>query len=151
MPQADSRSITPKILLPKRLPAAVRAKVEDALERLMTAQDALLAYLDRMDGDTDLEASIDHPFNKPSAMVDLEGGDVQDEPHDPEADEPSLAHTNDLNQEQARRHLTAVQYRDGTWFGMDEDREAEHDGREPDNDREERCDDDLEQSRPAAE
>ena len=128
--------------LPKRLPEKTRAQVEDAIETLMAAEQALIDYLDRMDGDPDIEPNM--PGN---VFDDREGGDVQDEPHDPDGDEPSLAHTNDLDQERARRLLMPVQYRDGSWHEMTGDLEAEHDGREPDNDREERCDDDLPESR----
>jgi hypothetical protein len=59
---------------------------------------------------------------------DLEDG-ADDEP-DSEG-EPSLCHTNDVDQTRAARHLA----HDMRGLGLD-DLEQEHDGREPDDDRE---------------
>ena len=47
--------------------------------------------------------------------------------------EPSLAHTNDVDQSRAKRNVTGTRFTADkqAWFTMDRDLEAEHDGREP--------------------
>jgi len=113
MPQADSRSITSKIPLPKELSPGARAQVEKAIEAHAAARDALIAFLDEADGEPDFEPC------------------VTNEPHDEDTDrEPSLAHTLDFDQARAQSNLK------NRWFmradiSMDHDLEAEHDGREP--------------------
>lgn len=64
---------------------ALRQRIEDNLATV----DALIAALDEMTPDPDLE-----PFLADTHGDDREGGDVQDEPHDPGGDdEPSLGWT----------------------------------------------------------
>ena len=110
MPQADSRSTIPIQPLPKALPPATRKIVNAAIKQHMAATEALIAFLDKADGDPDEEPCI------------------TSEPHDEDPDrEPSLAHTLDLDQERARRHLG----KPGTPDFYGPDLEAEHDGREP--------------------
>jgi hypothetical protein len=112
--------------LPRNVPKAARQKVEEAIE-------AMIAWLDHMDGDADHEDVGD---DEPS----LGGGELGDDRElDDCDDEPSLAHTNDFNQVQAQRLLKGCVGRDGTWFHANNDSEAQHDGREPDVDDEPRC------------
>jgi hypothetical protein len=125
------------IPLPKRLPKDVRSAIEAAIEQHQAAMTGLIALLDAFDGDTDLEPALGYSVYG-RKEDDLEGGDVQDEPHDEDDEgnnEPSLAHSNDLNQETARRHTagSALHLPRGTgWVhSADGDFEAEHDGREP--------------------
>jgi hypothetical protein len=113
----------PVLPLPKRLPAKTREQVEDAIERLRDAQDALIAYLDTMDGDPDIEPAAG--FDEP------EGGDVQDGPHDPEPDERELGWSTWPNQEAALKACRG-EYRHGdTWDTRDTDRESDPSDREP--------------------
>jgi hypothetical protein len=90
VPQADSKTITPKTPLPQALPPATRAKVEAAIEAHMQARDALVAFLDQADGDTDLEPSLgDHMPWIPLAMIDCEAD--EHDGREPSDDlEPSL-------------------------------------------------------------
>jgi hypothetical protein len=83
----------------------------------MAATDALIAFLDEVDSNDGDEEPC-----------------VTDGPHDEldEEREPSLAHTLDSNQERARRHPGLP----GTSSFYGPDVEAEHDGREPDEDME---------------
>lgn len=122
MPQAESRSITPP--LPKTLPKAARTKVQDAIEAHLSAIDALTAFLDEADGDTDDEddgadepslagrgATYDAEYFNQEAYASGSNDDCEGDEHDgrePDVDEePSLAHTNDVNQEKATKNLLA--------------------------------------------
>lgn len=107
-------TIRAKNLLPRALPQAVREKVETAVE-------ALIAFLDAKDGDPDLEPSLGYANN--FVAGDDREGDVGDEREPEECFEPSLAHTLDINQIRAHKMLA----RDSGG----EDMEDEHDGREP--------------------
>ena len=85
----------------------------------MAATDALIAFLNAADGDPDVEPCItDEPHDEDT---DLEA---------PEDSEPSLAHTNDIDQGRAQRHLRPVRY-GGAEVMMDHDLEEGHDGQEP--------------------
>lgn len=53
MPQAETRHITPQ--LPRALPKPARVKVERAIEAHQDAAQALLAFLNEIDGDADYE------------------------------------------------------------------------------------------------
>lgn len=121
---------------PVRIPKALREEMEAAIQAHLLAVEKLTAVLDRADGDPDLEPSLGHHVYG-RKEVDLEGGDVQDERHD-DADEgnaePSLAHSNDMNQLIAQRHVQDrhLKLPRGTgWVYSAGDLEAEHDGREP--------------------
>lgn len=147
------------LLLPQRVPRASRELLEAAAEAHATALDALLRLMDSLDGDGDNEPSLGStgsfsPENDAqenwgvpchsAAVADLE------ECHDGEEfswvethgkgavhgaggddDEPSLAHTNDLDQSAARRALTKFDHPGASWGSQCADLEAEHDGREP--------------------
>lgn len=107
-------------------PAEWREAVAARVEELQDAMQALIASLDHMEGDPDLEPSIVGGVEfRDGAMVDVtddrEGDDVLDE------GEHSLGWT--LATRQGGRKWLALDYNGG-------DREAEHDGREPDEDRE---------------
>lgn len=127
--------------MPKRLPTATRRQVEDAIERLRDAQDALIAYLDAIDGDIDLEPSLG--FQEPAAgNVDQENiarcrqsqdleQDIQDEPHDPEPDERELGWPTWPNQEAALKACRGQYRQGGAWDTRDTDREADPSEREP--------------------
>jgi hypothetical protein len=141
MPQATRSHSTPAsralgkafaIPFPHRLPKAIRAAVAQAIDRHLAAVDGLVALLDLISQDADLEPSLGYqPYGRREA--DLEGGDVQDEPHDgaDEGDaEPSLAHGNDLDQRQAAANLIVDNLHPSVW-ASDADFEEEHDGREP--------------------
>jgi hypothetical protein len=128
--------------LPKRLPAKTRQQVEDAIERLRDAQDALIAYLDTIDGDQDLEPSLGTPMGyggdpadqgarAHGTSLDLEQ-DVQDEPHDAEPDERELGWPAWPNHEAALKASWGdYQRRGDTWDTRDTDREADPSEREP--------------------
>lgn len=131
--------------LPKRIPSVSRERIEQAIEAHMEQADRLIRVLDLYDGDAaDYEPALGSNGSCHSPERDDQSFwayctrderevDVADEPHD-EMDEgnhePSLAHTNDFNQEQARRHIGTLQIGE-TWIQGSEDLEAEHDGREP--------------------
>jgi hypothetical protein len=122
--------------------------VEAAINAHIAAQAALIAFLDAADGDPDLDNNL------ADALDDREGGDIQDERHDAEGpdaawpenhgrgaiavrdtmhddDEPSLAHTLDIDQSRAARRLGPVYLSAEGWITGGLDLEAEHDGREP--------------------
>ena len=95
MPQADLRSTI--ILLPKTLPQDARVKVEAAIEAHSEARDALIAFLDQIDGDPDAEPSLgQNPYGMPVALLDCEGdehdGHEPDEDFEPDVDEETPAH-----------------------------------------------------------
>ena len=70
----------PILRLPAPVPRQVRKLVRLAIEKHMAATDALIAFIDEADGDTDLGTDDEHE------------ADVADEPHDAECEfEPSLA------------------------------------------------------------
>jgi hypothetical protein len=128
------------IPLPKRLPKDVRPAIEAAIEQHQAAMTGLIALLDAFDGDTDLEPSLgaqDPAWGSTNQELwaHSNGDDREGDEHDgrePDVDdEPSLAHSNDLNQEAARRHLTDLRFPGRAWATADADLEAEHDGREP--------------------
>lgn len=102
---------------------ATRERIAAAIEKLGAILDELIASLDLLDGDPDLEPNNGEP-NK-YGLDELEGASIGE---DTDA-EPLLGWTATLNQ-------TA---RD--WHGRVDDTEAEHDGREPDCDSEESGDD----------
>jgi hypothetical protein len=132
-----STSTTDGILTgkPVRIPKALRDELEAAVQAHLTAVEKLTAVLDRADGDENSEPSLGSiTYGLPAHRQDCEA-DVVDEPHD-EVDEgngePSLAHTNDLNQETAQKHLGILPISNArTWVTGSEDLEVEHDGREP--------------------
>lgn len=132
--------------LPKRLPRASRERLEAAIEAHLSQADALIGVLDRYDGDAaDYEPALgsNGSCHSPErddqswwacCLGDEREVDVADEPHD-EADEgnsePSLAHTLDLNQTRAQRHLGHLAVL-GTWVSASDDFEQECDDREDD-------------------
>jgi len=111
-----------KTNLPKRIPAPKRERIEQAIEAHLSEVDSLLQVLNLYDGDADYEEDrSDFEYTNGGAghssnpwLDDLEA--------DPSDEEPSLAHTLDLNQQQASKNLALC------WM---EDAEHEHDGREP--------------------
>lgn len=144
---------------PHRIGRKPRERIEAAIEAYLERAQVLILLLDRFDGDTDLEPSLgsqdlvwdhtDQTHWASGALTDIEqehdgaelssiethgsglraGGATSDD------DEPSLAHTNDLNQSVARRHTDFESLRSArgmsAWMYADQDWEAEHDGREP--------------------
>jgi hypothetical protein len=125
---------------PVRIPKALRDDLEAAIQAHLTAVEKLTTVLNTVDGDPDLEPSLGAPMGyggDPSNQEVWASGSPHDteEEHDgrePDVDEePSLAHTNDVNQETARRHLTDLRFAGGAWGPGDADLEVEHDGREP--------------------
>ena len=158
MPRATEISITPS--LPRALPEAARRKVSTAIESHLAAVEALTAFLDEAGGDSDLEdtgdaepslGGQDTMWDSHDQQVWAQGStkdleiDVHDQPHDPDPDEPSLAHTLDVNQLTAQRNLDSANLRlpkgfgNSAWLSADEDREVEFDGREDGHDREQVC------------
>jgi hypothetical protein len=81
-----------RIALPRALPKSARLGVEAAIEQHLDAAAALMAFLDALDGDTDLEPSICGGFDPTGANItDDREADIVDELHDPDPDrEPSL-------------------------------------------------------------
>lgn len=89
-----ARALRPKGCPPGVDPARWRKAVAKRIERHHAAADALIAALDAMDGDADLEPSLagfdglgddregDDADNPAGELVDEDGGDVQDERHD---------------------------------------------------------------------
>jgi hypothetical protein len=93
MPQADSRSTTPKISLPKSLPLGARKLVERAIDAHLSATEALTAFLDAADQDPDLESTLGAVAYNDLRLIDCEE-DVVDRPHDEDAEgdlEPALS------------------------------------------------------------
>jgi hypothetical protein len=128
-----------KDLLPKRLGYAKRQRIEDAIEAFLSEADRLILLLDMFEGDADIEGP-DCDLEPTTGCetyvpglgyvddIDIawtenpgKGGQI---PHHNEDAEPSLAHTNDMNQTSAMRA-------DAGW-SSGSDLEWEHDGREPD-------------------
>jgi len=110
-----------KAKLPQRIRNTDRERIEQSIEAHLAEVDALILTLDQCDGEADFEA------------VNEDGGNITDEPHDPEANEPSLSWGADINQARALSNCAgALHFRRGGWQSRDEDLEAEHDGREPD-------------------
>jgi hypothetical protein len=136
MPQANNNAIIPA--LPRALPRDARRKVETAIEQHLAAVHALTAFLDEADSDPDLEPSLagtggddreydpaDPPAHEGIDDNELDGSGC---PSGSEDEEPDLGWTGDINQERAHQGLLRCQ--------VFNHREAEHDGREPDADRE---------------
>ena len=125
MPHAARKA--PPQALPRPFSQIERQKVEARIEALLASAESLIAALDLADGDTDREPNL---AGTPWRDQDREGGDIQDDPHDEDPAEPSLAHGNDFDQGQALANLDLDNLRGDTWFA-EADLEEEHDGREP--------------------
>jgi len=130
-----------KIPLPRALPQSARQKVEEAIERHGAAMEALIAFLDAADGDSDIEAVCedegaqcegegdDNELDCSYAETHGKGGKAEVECEDIEH---SLGWTGDINQDRALKNCVGiVSRRDGTWFDRGWDLEDQHDGREP--------------------
>jgi hypothetical protein len=102
--------------------AAVRTRVEAVVHRLTAVLEDMIAALDQLDGDPDLESSMGY-----QPYPDECEGDGSD-------NEPSLGWTSTVNQSAGAWHGPI----DGYGFV---DREDEHDGAEPDVDHEDGGDD----------
>jgi hypothetical protein len=133
--------------LPQRLSISLRERIEMAIQAHLDRAESYIRLLDRFDGDADFEPSIgalQTPINAVDAEGEHDGSEYSwNETHggDPsgnclsEDDEPSLAHTNDINQEIAHKHVDGENLRAAPgasdWIYADKDQEEEHDGREP--------------------
>lgn len=139
MPQAKHAYTTRKY--PRALSKSAVTVIEAAVEAHLMAIEALTTCLDSHQPDPDLEPSLASigscgwAFDNQEAWTAGNDDDREGDEHDgrePDVeDEPSLAHTNDIDQDRAQKHLASVTHRDGTWHDMYSDLEDEHDGREP--------------------
>lgn len=115
----------------------MRDQITEAIERHQTAMDGLIALLDAVDGDPDAEPSLagqDGMWDSTNQETWASGNtDEREGDHDerePDVDdEPSLGWPGGIDQERAHKN-----YRISNEYGVD--REAEHDGREPEEDAE---------------
>jgi hypothetical protein len=124
--------------MPARVARAKRERVEEAIQRHLDEADELIRLLDALEGDSDMEGPDSDLEPNTGCELYVPGiGNVDDidiawtenpgkgghMPFDDEDAEPSLAHTNAIDQRRAMKGG------DG-WSGQ-RDLEAEHDGREP--------------------
>jgi hypothetical protein len=122
------------VVLAKNLPRDVAEKIEVAIERHHAAADALIAFLDACDGDTDVEEVCEdegasNELDCSYAETHGKGGKAEAKSEDIE---DSLGWTGDVNQDRALSNCKGiVTLRDGTWFERGGDLEQQHDGREP--------------------
>jgi len=126
--------------LPVALTPAARRKVEKAIKAHIAAQAARIAFLDASDGNPDEESAGD---DEPSLGASTGCGgddreaDVQDEPHDPDPEEPSLGALECVGyiptDAPGGRGFDQRRWALGETFHSD--LEEDHDGREPDDER----------------
>jgi hypothetical protein len=155
------RSRSGKIAWPRALPKRTRQIVEEAIERHHDATEALLALLDEADGDPELEPSLSgnggygmptgHELEGDDSELDVSyseahgrGGQIGSSDHDDA--ECSLGWSEGADQARSLSQCGGYLRMAGEWIPANDDREAEHDGREPDADREPQCEDEGAQS-----
>jgi hypothetical protein len=101
-----------------------RHQIETKLEATLDLVSALLALLDEEDGDENLEPSLGW---NPYGEIDLEGGDVGDEPE--LVDEDGDGNPDNEDDGTAERDVTDGLENDGIWMGERDDAEYDQPGR----------------------
>lgn len=139
-----------KAAMPRRIPRAKRQRIKEAIQTYLDQADQLIRVLDLHDGDRDLEEDrSDYEMTNGGCgggigHITAAGLFMDDLEDDRTDDEPSLAHTLDVNQSTAQRNIDERNLRMPrgiSWAWANSDLEQEHDGREDGHDREQVCED----------
>lgn len=106
---------------PIHIPKALRLEMEVAIQAHLTAVEKLIVVLDKASGDADFEQDAgDEPEN---TWSETHGEGGARDGYSVDDVEPSLAHTNDVNQEAAQQNLNAGW--DAVYSGEDREPDAD--------------------------